>query len=151
MELKSTIQQLKNEHGRVEKTLANLDHAISVLEGLAGGTHVSAPAAAHTGKRPPLSAAARKKISLAQKARWAKTNQQKQPPPAVAHKRPPLSAAARKKISLAQKARWAKVAQLKQPQPQAVAHKRPPLSAAARKKISLAQKARWAKQKQAQG
>ena len=46
-----------------------------------------------------MSAAARRKISLAQKARWAK---QKSKP------RRTMSAAGRKRIAAAQRARWAK-------------------------------------------
>jgi hypothetical protein len=46
------------------------------------------------GQRHTLSAAARRKISLAQKARWAKRT---------------VSAAARRKMAAAQRARWAKV------------------------------------------
>ena len=47
-----------------------------------------------------MSAAARKKISLAQKARWAKR---------AARPKHRMSAAARKKIAAAMRARWAKV------------------------------------------
>jgi hypothetical protein len=53
-------------------------------------------------RRRKLSAAARRKISLAQKARWAK---QKQAPK---HKRT-ISAAGRRRIAAAQRARWSKV------------------------------------------
>jgi hypothetical protein len=52
------------------------------------------------GNRRGMSAAARRKISLAQKARWAK---QKAKP------RRAMSAAGRKRIAAAQRARWAKV------------------------------------------
>ena len=56
------------------------------------------------GQRRTLSAAARRKISLAQKARWAKQNGQ-----AAARPKRPVSAAARRKMAAAQRARWAKV------------------------------------------
>jgi hypothetical protein len=56
------------------------------------------------GQRRTLSAAARRKISLAQKARWAKQNSQ-----AAARPKRPVSAAARRKMAAAQRARWAKV------------------------------------------
>jgi hypothetical protein len=56
------------------------------------------------GQRRTLSAAARRKISLAQKARWAKQNHQ-----AAARPKRPVSAAARRKMAAAQRARWAKV------------------------------------------
>jgi hypothetical protein len=60
-------------------------------------------------KRPKrtLSVAARKKISLAQKARWAKTRR-----PVLAPVRT-MSRAGRNKIAAAQRARWAKVRQQK--------------------------------------
>jgi hypothetical protein len=56
------------------------------------------------GQRRTLSAAARRKISLAQKARWAK---QKASGPSHGPKRT-ISAASRRKMAAAQKARWAK-------------------------------------------
>jgi hypothetical protein len=56
------------------------------------------------GQRRTLSAAARRKISLAQKARWAKQNGQ-----TAARPKRPVSAAARRKMAAAQRARWAKV------------------------------------------
>ncbi|HSY74480.1 MAG TPA: hypothetical protein VK810_03335, partial [Dongiaceae bacterium] len=60
-----------------------------------------------------MSAAGRRKISLAAKARWAKVHAAKAKSPAAAKspgkKKRTMSAAARKKISLAAKARWAKV------------------------------------------
>jgi hypothetical protein len=56
----------------LEKERGHLDHVIQVISSLVGrrGTGIQAKP-----KRPKrtLSAAARKKISLAQKARWAKT------------------------------------------------------------------------------
>jgi hypothetical protein len=55
------------------------------------------------GQLRTLSAAARKKISLAQKARWAKQNGQ------AARSKRTVSTAARRKMAAAQRARWAKV------------------------------------------
>jgi hypothetical protein len=55
-----------------------------------------------------LSAAARRKISLAQKARWAKTR--RTAAPTRVHT---MSRAGRNKIAAAQRARWAKVRQQK--------------------------------------
>jgi len=53
-----------------------------------------------------MSAAARRKISLAQKARWAKHTASKR----IATVKPKrkMSAAGRKRIAAAQRARWAK-------------------------------------------
>jgi hypothetical protein len=61
------------------------------------------------GQRRTLSAASRKKISLAQKARWAKRNS----PTETAGPKRTVSAAARKKMAAAQRARWTKVKGLK--------------------------------------
>jgi hypothetical protein len=71
-----TLTQLRQERSRTQKELRRLDEAISVLGRLAGSG--PAPArASNPRKRRKLSAAARKKISEAQKARWAKTRKQK--------------------------------------------------------------------------
>jgi hypothetical protein len=53
-----------------------------------------------------MSAAARKKISLAQKTRWAKSAAHGQ---ATTKPKRTISAAGRKRIAAAQRARWAKV------------------------------------------
>jgi hypothetical protein len=58
------------------------------------------------GNRKEMSAAARKKISLAQKARWAKTAANSSAS-SVKPKRT-MSASARRRIAAAQRARWAK-------------------------------------------
>jgi hypothetical protein len=55
--------------------------------------------------RQPLSASARKRISLAQKARWAKQKTSGQ----AARPKRTISAAGRRKIAAAQRARWAKI------------------------------------------
>jgi hypothetical protein len=60
-------------------------------------------------KRRKMSAAAKAKISVAAKARWAKVKgTQVSAKPALKAKRK-MSAAARQKISVAAKARWAKI------------------------------------------
>jgi len=63
-------------------------------------------------KRHTMSAAGRRKISLAAKARWAKVHAAKSKTPTAVktsgNKKRTMSAAARQKISLAAKARWAK-------------------------------------------
>jgi hypothetical protein len=89
---------LKKERDRVEKQLSGLNAAISAFAGVYGGKTKS------TGKRN-LSAAARKRISDAQKARWAKQKSSSQP----AKPKRTMSPAARKRIAAAQRARWAKV------------------------------------------
>lgn len=85
----------------VEAEIAKLERVANVLRTLA--TDSTEP---HR-QRKTMSAAARKKISLAQKARWAKrlgTGQTPTMKPART-----LSASARRKIAAAQRARWAKV------------------------------------------
>lgn len=97
--LSGIVQQLKRERERVERQLSGLNAALSAFVGAYGGT--TKP----TRRRTKLSAAARKKISLAQKARWAKQKSDGQP---ETHKRT-ISAAGRKRIAAAQRVRWAKV------------------------------------------
>jgi hypothetical protein len=54
-----------------------------------------------------ISAASRRKMALAQKARWAGVRKQSQSATSAPAKRT-MSASARRKIAVAQKARWAK-------------------------------------------
>jgi hypothetical protein len=86
--LSDVVQQLRKERGRAQKEVHRIDAALAAL-----GLSVN-------GTRPrKLSAPARRRISLAQKARWAK---QKAKP------RRTMSAAGRRRIAAAQRARWAK-------------------------------------------
>jgi len=87
--LSAVVAQLKAERDRVHKEVQRLDAALAALGGVStNGTHA-------------MSAAARRRISVAQKARWAK---QRAPKPKRI-----VSAAARRKMAAAQRARWAKV------------------------------------------
>ena len=83
----------------LEQERSRLNQVIQVIGNFVGrnGTGVRA-------RRPKrmLSAAARRKISLAQKARWAKTRRAASTPVRT------MSRAARNKIAAAQRARWAK-------------------------------------------
>jgi hypothetical protein len=72
--------------------LKHVDAALSVL----GGSSYAKPGRT-------MSAAARRKISLAQKARWAKAKGHEPKPKRI------ISAAGRKRIAAAQRARWAKL------------------------------------------
>jgi len=83
----------------VEAEITKLERIADVLRGLrseSGGPRT---------RRNGMSAAARKKMSIAQKARWAKSTPRDQvvnaPPKRT------MSASARKKIAAAQRARWA--------------------------------------------
>lgn len=73
LELAGTVKMLQGQRVQVQKELAKLDKAIAVLRELSGTN--SAPT--QNGKRHTISAAARRKIGKAQKARWAKVKQQR--------------------------------------------------------------------------
>ena len=86
----------------VEQEIARLQHIADALRGISGKS-----ATRRGSSKRPMSAAARRKISLAQKARWAKSAAKVQP---VSTKpKRTMSASARKKIAAAQRLRWAKV------------------------------------------
>src|SRR5216684_1457842 len=97
--LSGVVQQLKKARAKAEGEVKRLSAALAALGNLSGRSSAR--------KRRTLSAAARSKISLAQKARWAKrgSNTQK----GVARPKRTMSAAGRRKIAAAQRARWAKV------------------------------------------
>lgn len=91
-----SAQQLR----RAASIRDQLDSLNAELERLLGAANGQAtPAGSRT-----MSTAARRKIAVAQKARWAKARGT-----ATLGTRRKMSAAARKKIAAAAKARWAKV------------------------------------------
>jgi hypothetical protein len=103
--LSDIVNQLETHRKQVHGELGRLDAAIRALRGSStsdgsGGIRV----ASHRPRRK-LSAAGRRAISLAQKARWAKRASDAR----TGTKKPKrtMSAAARRKIAAAQKARWA--------------------------------------------
>jgi hypothetical protein len=98
--LVSIVAELRVERTNIASQLKHVDAALAVLGKLNGGSSYTQP-------RHTLSAAARKKISLAQKARWAKRRSTGQVA-AVQPKRT-MSPAARRKIAAFQRARWARV------------------------------------------
>ena len=67
----TAVRQLKQERARAQKEVEKLDAAIRVLSGLTG-TKPGLGRRASVGKRRTMSAAARKRIAAAQRARWAK-------------------------------------------------------------------------------
>jgi hypothetical protein len=89
--LASFVSALRIERTNLVNRLRHVDAALSVLGKLNGRR-------SHT-----LSASARKRISLAQKARWARAKGRAPKPKRT------ISASARRKIAAAQRARWAKV------------------------------------------
>ena len=98
--LASIVAELRVERTDLVTQLKHVDAALSVLGKLDSGRSYTKP-------RRTLSAAARRKISLAQKARWAKrgTNGRAGAP----MPKRTISAAGRRRIAAAQRARWAKV------------------------------------------
>jgi hypothetical protein len=82
------VQQLRREREHLQQQLRQIDAALAALGSNSNGTRT-------------MSAAGRRRISLAQKARWAKAK-------GHAPKRT-ISAAGRRRIAAAQRARWAKV------------------------------------------
>ena len=89
-----------------------LDQAIGALAPLAGMSKTSSVRGGAGGPRRTLSAAARRKVSLVQKARWARLraeNSAKGQPSTVNPGKRTMSAAARRKIAASQRARWAKL------------------------------------------
>lgn len=90
--LSVVVRQLRTERERAQKEVHRIDAALSAL---------GSPGSNGSNRgRHTMSASARRKISLAQKARWSK---QKAKP------RRAISAAGRRRIAAAQRARWAKV------------------------------------------
>ena len=94
--LASIVSELKVVRTSLEDELRHVNAALSVLGKSNEGS-------SYTKTRRTLSASARRRISLAQKARWAKAKGH-----APKTKRT-ISAAGRKRIAAAQRARWAKV------------------------------------------
>jgi hypothetical protein len=94
--LASIVSELRVERTSLANQLKRVDATLSVLGKLNGGSSYTKP-------RRTLSASARKRISLAQKARWARAKGRAPKP------RRTISASARRKIAAAQRARWAKV------------------------------------------
>jgi|HubBroStandDraft_3_1064219.scaffolds.fasta_scaffold404904_2 hypothetical protein len=97
--LSHIVDQLQNQRKQVQSELGRLDAAISALRGLNTNNAPSTAAVASPAIRRTLSAAGRRAISRAQKARWANRTATK--PKRI------MSAASRRKIAIAQKARWA--------------------------------------------
>jgi hypothetical protein len=108
--LNNALQELHAERKRAQARVESIDQAISVIESLNGsGTFGQTNEPTRI-----ISAASRRKMALAQRARWAKARKESQPTAlaktaASAPAKHVMSAAARRKIAAAQRARWAKV------------------------------------------
>jgi hypothetical protein len=98
--LSVVVQQLKKERTRLADELHRVTAALSAF----GKAYISGsnPKAVANTKRI-ISAASRRKMAAAQRARWAKANGQARKPKHT------MSASARRRIAAAQRARWAKV------------------------------------------
>src|SRR5580700_5071208 len=101
--MSKVVSELSKERTRLTDELQRVTAALTAFGKvyLSGGN----PKVAATTKRT-LSPAARKKISLAQKKRWAAARKESKP---VAPGKRTMSASARRKIALAQRKRWAGV------------------------------------------
>lgn len=93
------VQQLNKERAQLTGELHRVTAALTAF----GKAYLSGnnPNGANRTKRT-ISAAGRKRIAAAQRARWAKQKQAQKP-------KRTMSALARKKIAAAQRKRWAKV------------------------------------------
>jgi hypothetical protein len=101
-QLSHIMNQLQIQRKQLQSELARLGAAINALRGL--NTNGSSTIVVAS-RRHRLSAAGRKAISVAQKARWAKRAARSLA--GVTKPKRTMSAASRKKIATAQKARWA--------------------------------------------
>ena len=91
------VSELRAVRTNLVNELRHVDAALSVLGKLGVGSNHTKP------RRQTMSASARKRMSLAQKARWAKAKGHAPKPKRT------MSASARRKIAAAQRARWAKI------------------------------------------
>ena len=103
--MQSVVSQLQKERTRLEDELHRITTALVAF----GNVYMHGrqlKAAVTTRKKRTISAAGRKRIAAAQRARWAKIKGQKAS--ISVRKGRKMSPAARRKIVAAQKARWAK-------------------------------------------
>ncbi len=135
--LGNALQELRKDRSATQLRLEKLDQIISGIESLDGTGAAPYKATPSTRK---VSAASRRKMALAQRARWAGIRNGSQPVVGSAPAKRTMSASARRKIAAAQKARWAKLkGQAAAPTPKHT------ISAAGKKRIAAAARARWAK------
>jgi hypothetical protein len=110
--LDSALRELREKRSHAQLEIEKLDQIIAGIESL-NGAGAAVPTKG-TKVKHTLSASARRRISLAQKARWARVRGGSKPTlvakttGTVKPKRT-MSASARRKIAAAQKARWAAV------------------------------------------
>jgi hypothetical protein len=100
--LTSILTNLHAERAGLADQLTKLDAALSALGDMNGGRNSIV-------RKGTMSAAGRRRISLAQKRRWAKAKGTANMQAAQPKARRTMSASSRRKIAAAQRARWAKV------------------------------------------
>jgi hypothetical protein len=111
MSLDNALKELREKRHRAQVEIDKLDQIIAGIESL---SETEAAPGKTTQPRRVISAASRRKMALAQKARWASIRTKPQPVVEIAKSKSAtpakrtISAAARRKIAAAQKARWAK-------------------------------------------
>ena len=103
--LQNALQQIREERKGAELRVEKLDEVIRHLVGLNG----SASAGKAVRWSRTMSVSARRRISLAQKARWARVRAGNVVSIAAKRGKRTISAAGKKRIAAAQRARWAKV------------------------------------------
>lgn len=106
--LTNALQQLRAERREAQLHVEKLGKAISMIESLNG----SGTSRSTNQPKRIISAASRRKMAQAQRARWARAGKGARPAARAgsAHKKGhTMSASARRKIAAAQRARWAKV------------------------------------------
>ena len=98
--MSKVVRQLSKERTRLTDELYRVTAALTAF----GKVYLSGsnPKAAANHTKRTISAAGRKRIAAAQRARWAKQKQTQKP-------KRTMSASARRKIAAAQKLRWSKV------------------------------------------
>lgn len=107
--LDNVLRLLREERDQAQSEIGKLQSAISTIESLTGRVR------GVNGTRPKrtMSAAARRRIAQAQRARWAKQRSKANPVVSARASAPPakrtLSPEGRKRIVAAARARWARV------------------------------------------
>jgi hypothetical protein len=115
--LNNVLQELRAERKQAQSQVEKLDRAISVIESLNGSgisRQSNQPTQTMAAPTRKVSAASRRKMALAQQARWAKIRKESEPVAVTktttsAPVKRIMSSSARKKIAAFQKARWAKL------------------------------------------
>jgi hypothetical protein len=109
--LENALKELREKRSKAHTEIEKLDQIISGIESLNGTGVLQQPS------QPSriISAASRRKMALAQKARWAGLRKESQPAvgsaktTSSAPAKRTMSASARRNIAATQKARWAKI------------------------------------------